>query len=94
MKEHASYSRTCSHTCSCTQTRTKPEHKKYAYIADQKSEFEFFHFCQNDNRSLLKFLTKMKHGFESVQVKIQPGLNQVKNYSEINSDREMRETVE
>ena len=94
MKEHASCSRTCLQTCSCTRTRTKQEHKKYSFIPDQKSEFQFLHFCQNEYRSLLKFLIEMKHGLESVQVKIKPGLNQVKNYSEINSDREMRKTVE
>ena len=57
-----------------------------------KSEFEFFY--QNEYRSFLKFYTEMKHGFERMQVKIQPGLNQVKNYSEINSNREMREPIE
>ena len=81
------------HVCKLVLLR-KQEHKKYSYIPEQKSEFEILHFCQNEFRSLLKFLTEMKHGFERVQVKIQPGLNQVKNYSEINSDREMREPVE
>ena len=29
MKEHASCSRTCSRTCSCSRTRTEQEHEKF-----------------------------------------------------------------
>ena len=30
MKEHVSFSRTCSRTCSCSRTRTEQQSKKYA----------------------------------------------------------------